>query len=553
MAIAIYLSGIDRTAQIAKESVNWSRRLNARGDARMRFHVVDTYRPDAGIPVSILEDGVECWGGMVANVEEVNTFDDAQTDVDLDLACTTWEAILDGRVIAAEVYTSQTAGFIVTDLHTKLLADDNITLGTISDGVTIARLNIDHRTAVSVLDELAQLCGFVWYIDPVRVLHFREPEVSTAPFTIESGDSHVTSLRVQRSILANYANEIIRKIAPAAFASLQEDFVMDGSVQVWDLTEYADTIESIEVDAIESRLVLVSVAAGHTVTIDGLTYTAHATATTPAARQFSIAGSDSDDAEELAALLNDGTYGVPDLEAIVTAGTILLRRVAGTTGLAVSSSGGTITNTTTPGFEPRTFGLDGVETGDDYYWNVGSSAIAQDISLHETGILRVRYRPFGASVITSVDAAEIAARAVIEVTSGRHTLVIDDADNIDAASAQATNDALLTIMKNVPTVVHAVTIDTLPRPGMVVTVDMTAPLVAGDFYIQEITAQSLDVDGGLFQYSYSASNKGRYGGSWQEWLKSLMGGGASGSSSSAGAIIVDENAQVTRDGSPVTY
>ncbi|MDD4868524.1 MAG: CehA/McbA family metallohydrolase, partial [Mycobacterium sp.] len=58
---------------------------------------------------------------------------------------------------------------------------------------------------------------------------------------------------------------------------------------------------------------LSGVQAGDTVyfTTSGLTFTAHATTTTVSARQFSIAGTDAQDAAELATCLNDATYGVP--------------------------------------------------------------------------------------------------------------------------------------------------------------------------------------------------------------------------------------------------
>jgi hypothetical protein len=58
------------------------------------------------------------------------------------------------------------------------------------------------------------------------------------------------------------------------------------------------------------------------VTINGVVFTAHATVTTKASRQFSISGNDTQDGDELAACINDATYGVPGVTAANSTGTI---------------------------------------------------------------------------------------------------------------------------------------------------------------------------------------------------------------------------------------
>ena len=72
----------------------------------------------------------------------------------------------------------------------------------------------------------------------------------------------------------------------------------------------------------ELTIALAHVLAGEAVTINGLTFTAHATTTTPANREFDISGADT--ADELASLINDETYGVPGATAVNAAGTLTL-------------------------------------------------------------------------------------------------------------------------------------------------------------------------------------------------------------------------------------
>ena len=92
------------------------------------------------------------------------------------------------------------------------------------------------------------------------------------------------------------------------------------------------------------ELTLTDVLAGDKVTINGLTFTAHATTTTPALREFSIAGAtDTLDAIELGIVINDATYGVPGITATPAVAVVTLSvDTPLVTGLSANSVGGTI-------------------------------------------------------------------------------------------------------------------------------------------------------------------------------------------------------------------
>lgn len=60
---------------------------------------------------------------------------------------------------------------------------------------------------------------------------------------------------------------------------------------------------------------LTNVQAGDTITVNGLTFTAHATTTNTALRQFKISGTDIQDSAELVTCLNAATFGVPNQTA----------------------------------------------------------------------------------------------------------------------------------------------------------------------------------------------------------------------------------------------
>lgn len=88
----------------------------------------------------------------------------------------------------------------------------------------------------------------------------------------------------------------------------------------------------------KTRLDLASVLAGQTITINDLVFTAHAATTTASAREFAISGSNAADATELAALINNATYGVPNVAAAASGARITLTPQPGTTVTATPSA-----------------------------------------------------------------------------------------------------------------------------------------------------------------------------------------------------------------------
>lgn len=83
---------------------------------------------------------------------------------------------------------------------------------------------------------------------------------------------------------------------------------------------------------------------GDTVTINGVTFTAHTDTTTAADRKFKIDGTDAQDATALYGLLTNATYGITGLGIAVTddtAGTLTLRALGDETTLIVTTSNAT--------------------------------------------------------------------------------------------------------------------------------------------------------------------------------------------------------------------
>ncbi len=81
---------------------------------------------------------------------------------------------------------------------------------------------------------------------------------------------------------------------------------------------------NLKTEITKQTLTLASVQAGDEVTINGLAFTAHASATDAAKREFKIDGNDTADAVALAGVINDSRYGVKGVTAAADAGVITL-------------------------------------------------------------------------------------------------------------------------------------------------------------------------------------------------------------------------------------
>lgn len=133
----------------------------------------------------------------------------------------------------------------------------------------------------------------------------------------------------------------------------------------------------------EVTLALSNVLAADAVTINGLVFTAHANTTTKSTRNFKIDGTDSADGDELAACINDATYGVPNVTAVNASGTITLRSKDGVTPITIASPASTITAAATKYISYVSFNAADLDTANGFKY------VAAKVTTDGTSIISV--------------------------------------------------------------------------------------------------------------------------------------------------------------------
>jgi hypothetical protein len=191
----VKIAGVNRGADISDGTLRITDQINERSVCTFEMmNLSGLGAPEEGMEIIIEDDaGVRIFGGTIDEVEESDLI--ARTDLVYSVTCVDWHQIAD-RKIVAETYRNQTAGFIVNDLLTKYLADEGVTAGTIQTGPTVSAAVFNYDRASEALQDVAELTGFMFYIDANKVLHFLERTTNDAPWSITETSQPTRDLKV---------------------------------------------------------------------------------------------------------------------------------------------------------------------------------------------------------------------------------------------------------------------------------------------------------------------------------------------------------------------
>ena len=181
MSNQLLIAGVDRYALLRNGSLRVSRRLDHRNTCSFTMETsAGHYIPPEGADLKVNINNDTQFGGIIKTVEierpGVGTDDD--TTLRVHVSSDGYGAIPYRRTINAlyEAPTYTTAGSIVTALMT-VLDEEGIHVGNIQAGAAIELYSGAAKSIGSILDELADMSGFIWYINSEKNLYFIETDV----------------------------------------------------------------------------------------------------------------------------------------------------------------------------------------------------------------------------------------------------------------------------------------------------------------------------------------------------------------------------------------
>lgn len=240
--------------RVQRESLRFSLTLNSRSTASFMLRdETGAYDPAVGNLVEIYDNnGQAVFGGTIEDMTKTVMLDGKTGGTEFQINCVSHEQRLDKRVVRSKVYTSTTAGAVVTDLIATYAVGENIFtdgIADIQDGADVDKIVYDYDKRLSeALDELALMSNFVWYVDPGGYLFFVPRTTYLSPFTLtgaeiqDNKDSRRITITRSRSDLRN--REFYR-CNWAAFAEEYSFFNGDGSTRTFTLPDLVNRIERI--------------------------------------------------------------------------------------------------------------------------------------------------------------------------------------------------------------------------------------------------------------------------------------------------------------------
>lgn len=182
MALVLKIAGTDRSASVNWRSLSKTEVLSKEVD-QMQFVISKTsgtkYIPTAGQEVTLEEDAVKIFGGVIVEIKE---YVEGGILLGYDIRCKDYSHYLD-RKLARKSYENTEAGDIVADLITTYTSGFTTTnVPATSPIITTAKFNYEQITRA--ITKIADTIGWDWYVDYDKDIHFFNAETQTAPFDI---------------------------------------------------------------------------------------------------------------------------------------------------------------------------------------------------------------------------------------------------------------------------------------------------------------------------------------------------------------------------------
>lgn len=552
--------------------VSFTLQRGARGTAEVMLQITaaSTYAPSIGSPSYLYEvvSGVPTcvFAGTIDGIEE--TWQGLDGSHVLTLSLVSLEQCFDTILVDPPCsFFGATAGYIVGQLYAIYGAGAPVGVGTISGGVTIDSLVMDHDRLTDIFDSLATQCGFIWYVDPAtQTLNFCAKTTTPAPFGL-TADQILWETMKYKQTRHDYRNRQTIRYSFTASNVRQERFAGDGATTLFDVSTIVSsctriTTETGGVQATVTGTFTAQPANGDTVEFGGNgPYTFVGTLDNTIQNQIKIGATTAATLQNLVDLvnLNPSTAGTAfSLPTIWNGGFIadapsglsfVLR--FGNSGVGGNSQTSTTTSAnfswsagTLSGGVDATGTVD-LEIGTDVFFTTGATTIATTVAPGVGDYLTVSYYSVGQDCIAVEDSTLVASRAAVEHGTGKYQQLEDDSSLTDGGVAYSVALSTLTAFKTLPVSFSFTTDQPLLLPGQWLGIGVTQPvgapaLINGNYVIQEVTGDLIPGFGGLttghFRYTVSVINATEIGTYVRFWENLAAAGstGASISSSSGG-------------------
>ena len=227
------------TENLVENSLTITEQLNERSTCSFQLKT-DFYCPlEKGMTVSLYEmdettqEMTIHFSGVINDVKYKDYYN--QNVRIQSVSCSDMHYFVDKRVWTRG-FVNETCGAIVRQLLSEVLEEEGLSEGYIEEGYNIPALSFSYKKCSEILNQLAEIAGFVWYVDYSGGLFFLNPKNAEQLEELVVTDSDVIANSMSVTNKNNqYRNKQYIKGANAVTNTINQTFKGDGSTQSFTL------------------------------------------------------------------------------------------------------------------------------------------------------------------------------------------------------------------------------------------------------------------------------------------------------------------------------
>lgn len=125
---------------------------------------------EVGQDIEIWHENIKLFGGNIREIQ-YNIFDFDNGKYIANVYANDYKVICSKQIVTGS-FVNTKAGSIVKNLITNYLSKEGMVEGIIQEGINITDFSFICNSIYEILDKLAEECGYIWFIDENKNLHF---------------------------------------------------------------------------------------------------------------------------------------------------------------------------------------------------------------------------------------------------------------------------------------------------------------------------------------------------------------------------------------------
>lgn len=256
--ITINVEGINRTELIDPFSFSLTRALTNQADT-CQFIVPRTqagdWKPELLDTLEVIDgDANVIFAGTIVIIDET-----VEGGIEyVKCQCRDWTFEMD-RKLVVRTYSGQTVNDIIADIVTSYIGEYGFTDTNVDCDKVVDYIAFNYEYPSKVLQQLAQLVNFDWYVDTDKDIHFFAKDATTAPFSLSDDNEtyYLDSLQIKKDA-TKIKNTITVRGGQYLGDIFTETYVADGDQLTFNLASKFNSV-SVEVNSVAQTVGIANV------------------------------------------------------------------------------------------------------------------------------------------------------------------------------------------------------------------------------------------------------------------------------------------------------